>query len=340
MPKPASRFIATLTDDELDELEFFMNHGDTPRVRHRAHAILLSYDGKSINEIADIFWVDRDTVINWLDLWEELGVDGLSDKVRPGASPKLSGVEQQLALKILGEHPHNPKRVLEELETQTDKEISISTLKRLARTSGLRWKRMRRSTKSRRDEEAFREAQIDLAEFQELHRQGHIDLCYFDQSGFSLIPNVPYGWQRIGTTIEIPSRHSRRINVAGIMSYGGRKLFPYSFECKLDSQCVISCIDDFAKSLTRLTILVLDNASVHSSHLFFDQLPRWEKRGLLLYFLPPYCPELNLIEILWRRIKYSWLPLSAYQSFEKLREELWNVLTSISAEGTLQLNFA
>lgn len=29
----------------------------------------------------------------------------------------------------------------------------------------------------------------------------------------------------------------------------------------------------------------------------------------------PYSPELNLIEILWRQMKYAWLPLSAYLSF-------------------------
>ena len=35
-------------------------------------------------------------------------------------------------------------------------------------------------------------------------------------------------------------------------------------------------------------------------------------------YLPPYCPELNLIEIVWRKLKYEWLPLNAYRSFKNL----------------------
>ena len=37
-------------------------------------------------------------------------------------------------------------------------------------------------------------------------------------------------------------------------------------------------------------------------------------------YLPPYSPELNLIEILWRRIKYTWLPFSAYACLNALSE--------------------
>ena len=38
--------------------------------------------------------------------------------------------------------------------------------------------------------------------------------------------------------------------------------------------------------------------------------------------LTPYPPELNLIEILWRRIKYAWLPFSAYECLNALSEAL------------------
>jgi hypothetical protein len=40
-------------------------------------------------------------------------------------------------------------------------------------------------------------------------------------------------------------------------------------------------------------------------------------------------PELNLIEILWRRIKYHWLPLDAYQSYVHLKTEVLSILENI-----------
>ncbi|MDW7662837.1 MAG: IS630 family transposase, partial [Bacillota bacterium] len=42
--------------------------------------------------------------------------------------------------------------------------------------------------------------------------------------------------------------------------------------------------------------------------------------------------ELNLIEILWRKMKYSWLPLSAYLSFDHLCNEVYRLLGGYGAE--------
>ena len=61
-------------------------------------------------------------------------------------------------------------------------------------------------------------------------------------------------------------------------------------------------------------------------------IPQWEAKGLYLWFLPSYCPELNLIEILWKQIKYRWMPIDAYASFEKLAECLDKILANFGSE--------
>jgi transposase len=48
--------------------------------------------------------------------------------------------------------------------------------------------------------------------------------------------------------------------------------------------------------------------------------------------LPTYSPELNLIEIVWRKIKYEWLPLSAYESFKSLWSGLSDIIPKIGLE--------
>jgi transposase len=55
-------------------------------------------------------------------------------------------------------------------------------------------------------------------------------------------------------------------------------------------------------------------------------------------YLPPYSPELNLIEILWRRIKYTWLPFSAYECLNALSEALETILSHVGSE--YQITFA
>ena len=54
-----------------------------------------------------------------------------------------------------------------------------------------------------------------------------------------------------------------------------------------------------------------------------------KEAGLTIYPIPPYSPELNIIEIIWRKIKYEWLPFSAYESYQSLERELFNVLAHI-----------
>jgi len=162
--------------------------------------------------------------------------------------------------------------------------------------------------------------------------RGEQDLFYFDEAGFSLTPSVPYGWQPIGQRIEIPSSRSSQLNVLGFLDYQGERFAPYVFEGNIDADIVITCMSSFCKTLTRPTTVVIDNAPIHTSAAFQAKIPEWEKQNLFLWFLPAYSPELNLIETLWKKIKYYWLPIDAYKSFEKLDEHLCLVLANIGNE--------
>ena len=101
---------------------------------------------------------------------------------------------------------------------------------------------------------------------------------------------------------------------------------------------VIACFDAFCQTLTKPTVVVVDNASIPTSDEFEERLPEWKKHGLHVKYLSAYSPELNLIEILWRRIKYTWLPFSAYQGLKALRTSLESILSQIGSK--YQITFA
>ena len=65
-------------------------------------------------------------------------------------------------------------------------------------------------------------------------------------------------------------------------------------------------LDALSLSLSRLTVVVLDNASVHKKAVK-ERWAVWQERGLFVFFLPAYSPHLNIAEILWRKLKYEWL---------------------------------
>ena len=95
---------------------------------------------------------------------------------------------------------------------------------------------------------------------------------------------------------------------------------------------MIHCFELFRQQQQKPALVVVDNAPIHTSDDFEDELERWQKEDLYVQFLPPYCPELNLIEILWRKIKYEWLPLDAYQNFKTLTAALFAVLKGIGSK--------
>jgi len=102
---------------------------------------------------------------------------------------------------------------VERLARKTEKRLSISTLKRLAKKARLRWKRVRKSLKRLRDPEAFATCQRALEALQTQEDQGKIALYYFDASGFALDPTIPYAWQAPKSVIALPARRYGRINV-------------------------------------------------------------------------------------------------------------------------------
>ncbi|NUY05873.1 transposase [Paraburkholderia youngii] len=54
------------------------------------------------------------------------------------------------------------------------------------------------------------------------------------------------------------------------------------------------------------TVIVLDNASIHHG-ISEETRQRWLlEHKTVLFYLPAYSPELNMIEIVWRHLKYRW----------------------------------
>jgi transposase len=307
------------------------------RARSRAHSLLLSAQGKTIKDIAQTSQVHRVTVSAWINKWEQHGAESLPDQPRSGRPCNLTAAEQELARQYLKDEPRALKAAVDRIAQKTAKHISISTLQRLAKKARLRWKRVRKSLKKLRDPDAFARCQRDLEALQKQEDQGHIDLYYFDEAGFALDPTLPYAWQEPKSVIELPAFRAGRINVWGCMN---RKndWHAYMFEQSIHTGVVVACFDAFCHTLTKQTVIVVDNAAIQTSDDFADRLPYGKRQGLIVKYLSPYSPALNLIEILWRRIKYTWWPFSAYECLNALIEALEDILSHVGSK--YQITFA
>lgn len=83
-------------------------------------------------------------------------------------------------------------------------------------------------------------------------------------------------------------------------------------------------------------IVLLDNAAIHKGDVMNKKRRQWAKQGLHLYYLPPYSPELNRIEILWKHAKYFWRRFAAVNG-ALLLEEIQSLMSGFGK--TFTINF-
>ena len=217
---------------------------------------------------------------------------------------------------------------------QDEWQVSLShgTLAGWLKANRYRYKRMRRSTKHRRDAQRFALAQQQIATFHRQEVQGELDVFYMDQTGFSLTPVVPYAWQPIGQQIPLACQPSQNLTVVGFMNKACQ-FHGFRFEGAATAKVIIRCIEEFIETITKPMVIILDNASIHTAKIVQAKREEWKAKGLTLYFIPPYSPELNLIERLWLELKYRWLDHPSYfDSLDELRNQLDKTLAMIGTK--------
>ena len=107
------KFVKPLSDEQREEVERVWRGGATHRERTRAHAVLLSAQGRMIAELAEILGAERDAVGRWLSHWEEGGVAALCDAPRPGRPRRLLPAEEAALLAAAQANPASPRVELE-----------------------------------------------------------------------------------------------------------------------------------------------------------------------------------------------------------------------------------
>ncbi len=102
----------------------------------------------------------------------------------------------------------------------------------------------------------------------------------------------------------------------------------------MTAQHLIESIETLLPQLNRhkVTVLVLDNAPIHRAKAVRQKQAAWKQRGLRLFFLPPYSPHLNRIELLWKQIKYRWLEPPAYAAFSSLCYHVTHILNQVGSK--------
>jgi transposase len=89
----------------------------------------------------------------------------------------------------------------------------------------------------------------------------------------------------------------------------------------------LTVLQDVPKRNGRL-VVVMDNGSIHISHVIKEALAELKADGVEFYYLPPYSPELNRIESVFGGIKHHDLPERSYVTVPELIDAIDAAFTS------------
>lgn len=78
-----------------------------------------------------------------------------------------------------------------------------------------------------------------------------------------------------------------------------------------------------------LRVVVLDNGSLHRNALVKAALPELWKNGIYLFYLPPYSPEVNDIEPVFRNVKHLEMPERSYSTIPDLQNAVDHAFSNI-----------
>lgn len=72
---------------------------------------------------------------------------------------------------------------------------------------------------------------------------------------------------------------------------------------------------------------MFDDKRLHTGHVIHAASTGLARRGIYLYYLPPYSPELNEIEPVFRQVQYQEMPRRSYTTRLGLREAVEEAFT-------------
>ena len=162
-----------------------------------------------------------------------------------------------------------------------------------------------------------------------------IDLAYLDARGFAPTLPTTSTWARIGVRPLVPyqATQGRRVHLLGALLTGpSPRLVAESRTRSIDQTTFLFFVWRHLAGLpappaslpagwrrARPLVIVLDNAATQRGKEVQAARPALEAAGVTVYYLPPYSPQLNRIEPVWRVLKHTKLQQRSYPSEEALQ---------------------
>lgn len=281
---------------------------------------------------AQVFGVSRAAVFGWAKKYRNGGPDALLAKSASGRPPKLTEDQQRQVVQLVIDNDPDQLRfdfalwtremVRELIWRRFGVDLSAKSVGRMLRGWGLSPQRPMRRAYEQDPDAVKRWKEVDYPSIRALARESGAVIYFADEASLRSDYHSGTTWAPVGETPIVPSTAKIfKVNMISAVTPTGSVYFDL-FEGNMNAPRFV----EFCKKLVRdnpdrPVFLILDNASSHHAKVVTEYVES-TKGKLRLFFLPPYSPELNPDEWVWKNVKHDRIGKLGVTSITT-REHLW-----------------
>lgn len=317
-----------LSDEERGQLRAQHKRERDGRIRDRIKAVLLHDKGWTVVEIAEALLLSEDAIRDHINDYRN------SKKLKPengGSVEKLSAEQSRQLVEHIEKHTYLFVRdIADYVQSKWGIVYTIHGLRNWLQRHDFSYKKPA-VVPGKADEEQQR---AWIAEYEKLKQNLPKDetICFMDGVHPTHNTQPAYGWIKKGKRKEIAANSGRsRINLSGAIDIINHKIIIQEDQT-LNAESTISFFKEIEESYP-----------THSKvHLFCDNAPYYRNAAVRKYleisrikihFLPPYSPNLNPIERLWKWMKERVMYNTYYREFEDFKGAVLGFFSALQALG-------
>jgi hypothetical protein len=285
-----------LNQQYKQELEAKHKNERDRRIADRIKAVLLCSEGWTNRQIAQALRLNEETVFNHLSDFVNL------EKLKPengGSESKLNKAQSAELVAFLIENTFtSTAQIQQHIFFQYRISYSLQGVYNWLLNHGFSYKKPK-EVPSKADESKQKEFIKTYEKLKEEAKENSEPILFIDSVHPTMATKVSYGWIRKGENKLIKTTASRtRINLSGAIDLNEMKVISESFE-SIDGSSTVAFLSQVRDSYSKekKIHIILDNSGYHKAKEVKNFA---ENNKIELHFLPPYSPNLNPIERLWK----------------------------------------
>lgn len=328
-----------LTDTERETLRTVQRKGRDKKGYVRATVLLMLDRGMTRETVADCLGIDVGTVSDWKKKYRLSGDmdDYLSDNYVAYTGKLTKAEEKGLGEELDRYLYRSSKEVVAFVLERFGKEYSEKGMVHLLNRIGFSYKKTVQEP-SKADPEAQGEFLEGLQVLlKEAEKEG-LDVYFMDGAHPQHNTRPEYGWIRTGEDFVVPANTGRRrINLNGAVNAHDPTDIEYEQTDSVNAQSTIRLLEKIRKKHEKKAKkkgrrkwkvkVICDNARYYRAKLVKEYLARHPQ--IELVFLPPYSPNLNLIERLWKLMRKKVINSFFYEKYEEFEDAVMGFFENI-----------